>query len=1539
MQTATATKIYAVDSDFRYNPEKGLHFKRMFTEEGKNPFELFEYELRTSIIKNIDGTLVFEMNDVEVPKTWSQVATDVVAQKYFRKAGVPQYNGDGTPQLDEKGHPVLGTETSIKQVAHRLAGTWRYWAEKYGYFASQKDAEIFYDEMVYMIIGQITAPNSPQWFNTGLYWAYGINGPAQGHYYVDQDTAKMTKAKDSYSHPQPHACGRYDTKLYTEKGILNLGEIVEENMIDLKIYDGEKYVAIQAVKNNGVRKLFRALLKNGNYIEFTDDHRILTSEKRLKDGGKYDWKELDSILGDKVKQLSLSYENKIEKIDEEKVNKASLAGFVVGDGYYGKYGRNKKTTLFGVITINEDEFSFVTDLFKNIFGEYKVAVKNKISDLYRIVKRDSKTVDEYVEEYELNQSSYTVKVPDVILQGSKQEKVLFLQSLFQADGCVRMRNKDGRNSGDVVLTSISEELVHGVQVLLLELGIYSNVTKSQDARDNRKDPYQLSISYFSERKKYQELIGFISDDKKEKLENLNKEIIGKDKDDLSEETVVSVEYIGEEEVYDIQTESGQFCANGVVVHNCFIQSVKDDLVGKGGIMDLWVREARLFKYGSGTGSNFSTLRGSGEPLSGGGTSSGLMSWLKIGDRAAGAIKSGGTTRRAAKMVILDVDHPDIEEFIEWKVNEEKKVAAMVAAGYDSSYEGEAYQTVSGQNSNNTIRVTQDFMEAVNTESDWGLKWRTNGYVFKTLPATELWDKIAQAAWSCADPGLQFDTTINEWHTCPNSGRINASNPCSEYMFLDDTACNLASINLAHFYNPETSDFDVEKFRHTVRLWTTVLETSVLMAQYPSEEIAQGSYDFRTLGLGYANIGSVLMTAGMPYDSPEALAFSGSITAILTAESYATSAEIAKNLGAFAKYDENKEDMLRVIRNHRRAVFNSPEDEYENLEIKPVGIDEKYAPAYLLAAARESWNKALDLGERYGYRNAQTTVLAPTGTIGLVMDCATTGVEPDFALVKFKKLSGGGYFKIANEAVPTALKTLNYTPEQITDIISYLKGYGTLKNSPGINHENLKAKGFIEEDLEKLEKALPAVFELSFAFNSWTLGDDCLKRLGFGEKEYNAPQFNLLDAMGYTGSDIAKANEYVCGAMAIEDAPHLKKEHYSVFDTANKNGNKGQRYIHYLGHIRMMAAVQPFISGAISKTVNMPNEASLDDVKIAYMASWKLGLKANAIYRDGCKLSQPLTTKTESKEDEEEESTDAKALADKEEVEVEEKVESIAVEAKQVVNVTQAKDNQDFSLDLENKTIHQLVANDKAMMDYAHDGTDNGNKIYLQGEQRKMPYKRMGMTIKSSVGGQKVFLRTGEYPDGKLGEVFIDMYKEGASFRSILNLFAISVSTGLQYGVPLKEYVDKFTFTRFEPSGITDHPNIRSATSIVDFIFRVLGMEYEGRTDFVQVKPKGIQKNRAEQMAKVASEIQGQKTMELGDKENKDEILKRVQDDKEIVEEVIMEMKEELIGGDVADQQLSGMMGDAPPCPTCGHITIRSGSCYKCLNCGSTTGCS
>ncbi len=1152
----------APDTQFFYN-EQGLRFKRVFSEEGKSPFDMVEYEKRTSAIREPNGKVVFEMKDIEIPKQWSQVATDIIAQKYFRKTGVPQMNPDGTPKKNADGSPVLGPETSAKQTIHRLAGTWRYWGERYGYFATPKDAEVFYDELVVMLLRQMAAPNSPQWFNTGLHWAYNINSGAQGHYYVDPDTGVMTKAKDAYSHPQPHAC--------------------------------------------------------------------------------------------------------------------------------------------------------------------------------------------------------------------------------------------------------------------------------------------------------------------------------------------------------------------------FIQSVKDDLVGEGGIMDLWTREARLFKYGSGTGSNFSGLRGSGEPLSGGGKSSGLMSWLKIGDRAAGAIKSGGTTRRAAKMVIVDLDHPDVEKFIDWKVEEERKVAALIAAGYPSDYEGEAYATVAGQNSNNSVRVPNKFMEAVKNGSSWNLTWRTDGSVCKTLKARDLWDKIAFAAWACADPGVQYDSTINEWHTCLTSGRINGSNPCSEYMFLDNTACNLASLNLMHFFDPETATFDVSGFKHGVRVWTTVLEVSVLMAQFPSREIAQGSFDFRTLGLGYANIGSVLMTAGIPYESEEAYAFAGSVTAIMTAESYKTSAEMAKFLGPFPKFELNRDTMLKVMRNHRRAAFNVPDHEYEKLTVKPVGINPEFAPAYLLAAARESWNEAVEMGEAHGYRNAQTTLLAPTGTIGLLMDCATTGVEPDFALVKFKKLAGGGYFRIVNDAVPEALKQLGYTHSEITDILNYMRGTADVTNAPYINAETLKAKGFVDADIKAINKALEGAFDIKFACNVWTLGEEAMKRAGFSEAEYNDPKFNMLAALGFTDHEIEEANEYVCGTMTIEGAPHLKQEHYSVFDTANKNGKKGKRFIHYMGHVKMMAAVQPFLSGAISKTINMPHEVTIEEVKHAYEESWKVGLKAVALYRDGCKLSQPLSTGSKKKEEKAEEKKEATPVASA-------PAATPAVIQKAAAPVAKVTaDPMTDALLHASQILSQHAGINSSLESYTKDGEVAERRVYLHGEKRRLPAKRSGITVAAKVGNQQIWLRTGEYPDGKLAEIFIDMYKEGAAVRSLLNMFAVSVSMGLQYGVPLEKYVENFVFTRFEPSGFTDHPNIKNCTSIIDFVFRVLGMEYLGRTDFVQVPPKGIQKNKFENIARPHVL---QEAMPLEKSALAPTPAPRVEAQPQLIKSDV-----KVQSTNSADAALGEMMGDAPACPTCGHITVRNGACYKCLNCGDSLGCS
>lgn len=1115
----------------------GLQFRRRYTNDKVNVFDLFEYDYRTSVIRNPSGETVFEMNNVEVPKQWSQIATDILAQKYFRKAGVPQ--ADGT----------LGRETSSKQVAHRLANCWKVWGEKYGYFASANDAQVFYEELVYSILNQMCVPNSPQWFNTGLYESYGIKGKPQGHYYVDQADGELKKSTSAYERPQPHAC--------------------------------------------------------------------------------------------------------------------------------------------------------------------------------------------------------------------------------------------------------------------------------------------------------------------------------------------------------------------------FILSVNDDLVNDGGIMDLWVREARIFKYGSGVGTNYSNLRGANEKLSGGGTSSGLMSFLKIGDRAAGAIKSGGTTRRAAKMVCLDLDHPEIVDFINWKVEEEKKVGALIAAGYASDYEGEAYRTVSGQNSNNSVRIPNSFFEKLKNGEDWELTARMDGRVMKKVPSRELWNQIAYAAWRCADPGTQYNTTINEWHTCPEGGEIRASNPCSEYMFLDNTACNLASANLMKFYDTEKNHFDVEGYEYNCRLWTVVLEISVLMAQFPSKEVAQLSYEYRTLGLGYANLGTMLMVSGIPYDSDEARAIAGAITAIMTGTAYKTSAEMAKSLGAFPRFEENREHMLRVMRNHRLAAYDA--DEYENLSLKPIGLKAEHCPDYMLKAACKAWDDAVELGEQYGYRNAQATVIAPTGTIGLVMDCDTTGVEPDFALVKFKKLSGGGYFKIINQSVPAALKNLGYSAKEIDGIIKYAVGAGTFAGAPFINHQVLSEKGFIADEIKRLDAAVATAFEIGFVFNKYTLGEECLQRLGFTPEQYNDFEWSLLEALGFTDEQIEAANDYVCGTMMLEGAPLLKDEHLPVLDCANKCGKKGRRFIHAHGHIRMMGATQPFISGAISKTINLPHEATVEEISDAYLLSWELGLKACALYRDGSKLSQPLSTKSDKKKSE------VKS----------QKTESTMAEA--------SVSNESNIVDLGKLTVEELLEEVQKRVQSSPD-TKLKRKLASIVERRSLPAKRRGFTQKAKINGQAIFLRTGEYGDGTLGEIFIDMAKEGATMRSMMNCFAISISIGLQYGVPLEEFVDKFAFTKFDPSGFVEHPNIKSTTSIVDFIFRVLGYEYLGRTDLVHVLdkpevlntgaddwddvPSGLEYDKAPELSSVRITPVNASSASLPVKNQRPSQPAKTDN-----------------GMSAVNAAAKNMQSDAPACNVCGHIMMRSGTCYKCLNCGNQGGCS
>ncbi len=865
---------------------------------------------------------------------------------------------------------------------------------------------------------------------------------------------------------------------------------------------------------------------------------------------------------------------------------------------------------------------------------------------------------------------------------------------------------------------------------------------------------------------------------------------------------------------------------------CFIQSVEDDLMS---IFELVKSEARLFKFGSGTGTNFSKIRSKYEKLSGGGTSSGLMSFLEVLDKGAGATKSGGTTRRAAKMVCLDMDHPEIVDFINWKAKEERKARALIASGYPADFNGEAYKTVSGQNSNNSVRITDEFMKAVLDDKEWSTRFRTTGEVHRTYKARELMRMIAQAAWECADPGVQLDTTINDWHTSAVTGRIYASNPCSEYMFLDDSACNLASINVMKFVD-ENGKFDVEGFRHTVRVFIKAMEIIVDLASYPTKRIAQNSHDYRPLGLGYANLGTLFMVNGIPYDSPEALAIAGAITAILTGHAYRTSAEMAATKGPFPGFEKNREPMLRVMEKHRHAAYR---------------ISPEHCPPELFEAACEDWDEAVGWGERFGYRNAQASVIAPTGTIGLLMDCDTTGIEPDFALVKFKKLAGGGYFKIVNQSVPQALRKLGYSETEIHDIVEYIQGTARLRGAPWINDLTLRQKGFREEELRKVEALLPAVFDLPYAFTKWTLGEETLRRLGVKPEQYNDFNFNLLEALGFTKAEIEEAGNVLCGMMTIEGAPHLKPEHLPVFDCANKCGNFGKRFIEPMAHVRMIAAAQPFISGAISKTMNLPNEVTVDDIEKLYIESWRLGLKAVALYRDGSKASQPLNS----------------------------------------------------------------TAGDSS-------GKKQDSPPALR--RNRLPRKRFGFTQEARVGGQKVYLRTGEYDDGTLGEIFIDIHKEGAAFRSIMNCFAIAVSLGLQYGVPLEEFVNVFTFTRFEPQGTVDHPNVKHATSIIDYLFRVLGMEYLGRVDFVQVPPAPAPSKEGAKGA--AAKAHGD-----GKGNGKDAAV--------LPPRIAARVDEGKGTTDPLDEHLSHMMGDAPFCDHCGHVTVRSGSCYKCLNCGNSMGCS
>ena len=928
------------------------------------------------------------------------------------------------------------------------------------------------------------------------------------------------------------------------------------------------------------------------------------------------------------------------------------------------------------------------------------------------------------------------------------------------------------------------------------------------------------------------------------------------------------------------------------VSACFIQSCGDDLDS---IFSLIHDEARVFKYGSGSGTNFSKLRGKMERLSGGGTSSGLMSFLEVLDRAAGATKSGGITRRAAKMVVLDADHPEIRDFISWKAREEKKVAALIAGGYPSDFNGEAYRTVSGQNANNSVRVNDKFMRAIAANGVWETRARTTGEVVERMSAKDLWMELADSAWKCADPGLQFDDTINRWHTCKNTDRIYASNPCSEFVFLDDTACNLASLNLLKFLDEKSGVFDVAGYQHACRIFFLAQEIAVDLASYPTKRIAERSYQYRPLGLGYANLGTLLMVSGLPYDSDGGRAVASAITAVMTGEAYALSAEMAASKGAFLGFAPNREPMLEVMRMHRDAALK---------------IDRDLAPSALLTAAHECWSRAVALGEEHGYRNAQATVLAPTGTIGLLMDCDTTGVEPDFALIKFKKLSGGGSFKIVNQSVPRALKKLGYGPAEVQAIVDYARGTATLKTTAEFTPAELVARGLTEAEIAKVEKALDSVFDLRAAFAPHVLGAACLTRLGLAA---NARGAVVLEKLGYSSTQIDAASLVVCGRQTVEGAPFLKPEHYPVFDCANRCGPLGTRYIEPMGHVRMMAAAQPFLSGAISKTINMPGDATVADVERIHTESWKLGLKAIAIYRDGSKLSQPL-------------SAGDKGEAPK---------GPLPLPAAGNDGVAQLSQTLQKLLQITPEQAQRMSEACLAPKRVATSPLPAPSPLPLAA-RRRLPAKRHGLTQEAKVGGNKVFLRTGEYEDGSLGEIFIDMHKEGAALRSVMNCFAMLVSIALQYGVPLEILVEQFVFTRFEPQGpVQGHDRVKFATSVIDYVFRALGVEYIGRDDLAHVTPEAA-----------ATTPQANMGAEPGSQPlafSPATVAKAAQKPAGALPASAAPASSAQVSGgrkvSAQDEMLRSLSGDAPFCDGCGHITIRNGTCYKCLNCGNSMGCS
>ncbi len=1314
----------------------GIGIRRYFTEEGRHPYDQVAWERRESRISDYrTGAVAFEQLDVEVPASWSMNATNILAQKYFRGTL-------GTPER----------EWSLRQVIDRVVDTVTAWGLKDGYFVDAAEAATFNDELKHLIVEQKAAFNSPVWFNIG------VKGVPQ----------------------QASACQPYDALVSTPEGLVPIGRLVEDGAVGSKVFDSRGVTQIVAVKANGRKHVLRLTTKSGHQLDVTADHLVWRASGQetgrfvpageLEVGDQLTWHRTDAWGDGEIAQRSIA--------------EAALAGWLQSDGFCGRYEGTNRSLTIEAMTVTPAELDWVTKALDVVLPgvhrhERKVTTQDTTLDCRR-TRLYGRELEDFVARWQLEERGAGMSVPAHLLSEPLPVVAAYLRSLFQAEGYVTVRETSAAVSFDM----ISEGIVRGAQALLARFGIFSRVSFKADRRHDRHGCWSLSIRSLGDRRAFADEIGFVDPRKTAKLmESLG--LPGLAAHPTKRLEIAAIEDIGETDVYDIQTESGEYLSAGLRVHNCFILAVEDSMSA---ILNWYVEEGTIFKGGSGSGVNLSHIRSSKELLQGGGTASGPVSFMRGADASAGTIKSGGKTRRAAKMVILDADHPDIKEFIWCKAKEERKARVLAQAGFDMDLDGTDSHSTQYQNANNSVRLTDAFMEAVLADADWDLTARTTGETVETIKARELFGQIAAAAWECADPGLQYDTTINKWHTAPNTGRITASNPCSEYVHLDNSSCNLASLNLLKF-SDEGGTFDVAGFRAAVEVVFTAQEILVGNADYPTDKIGDTTRRFRELGLGYANLGALLMSEGLPYDSDEGRTWAAALTALMTGAAYETSARTAARMGPFAGFHENSKPMIEVLKMHRAAVAQ---------------IDEEVVPTELLSAAQEAWDSAVELAEEHGVRNSQATVLAPTGTISFLMDCDTTGIEPDLGLVKTKKLVGGGTMSIVNQTVPRALRHLGYTDEQISDIVGHIDEHKT-----------------------------------------------------------------------------------------IVGAPCLQAEHLPVFACS-----MGDNVIHYSGHVRMMAAAQPFISGAISKTVNMPEDVTVEEVEQLHIDAWRMGLKAIAIYRDNCKVAQPLSTTK-----------------------------------KDAASISPAADDAAVLDEIQSASYAAREADLTARIAELEGALQASHVVAPAATTRtRLPRRRRSNTFAFRVADCEGYVTVGEYEDGRPGEVFMKVSKQGSTLSGVMDAFSISVSLGLQHGVPLSTFVRKYTNMRFEPAGITDDADLRLASSLVDYIFRRLAIDYLTYDERLELGVLSTGE-RTQPTLPGLEDVDGGRAIS----DERERFGAGGDASGSSVGRPSASMQSHPSSASAPEIRMESR--DAPFCYACGNVMQRAGSCYACPSCGATSGCS